>query len=53
MILIRPSRIYISSANADMRKGIDGFASIVSQKFRLDPLTDMRRAAAPNRMLLQ
>ena len=41
MILIKPSKIYISSANADMRKGIDGFASIVSQKFKLDPLTDM------------
>ena len=41
MIVIRPSKIYISSANADMRKGIDGFASIVSQRFKLDPLTDM------------
>ena len=41
MILIKPSKIYISSANADMRKGIDGFASIVSQLFKLDPLTDM------------
>lgn len=41
MILIKPSKIYISSANADMRKGIDGFASIVSQLFRLDPLSDM------------
>ena len=41
MIQIKPSKIYISSANADMRKGIDGFASIVSQLFKLDPLTDM------------
>ena len=41
MILIKPSKIYISSANADMRKGIDGFSSIVAQKFKLDPLSDM------------
>ena len=41
MIVIRPSKIYISSANADMRKSIDGFVSIVAQKFKLDPLTDM------------
>ena len=41
MILVRPSKIYISSANTDMRKGIDGFSSIVAQKFKLDPLSDM------------
>ena len=40
MLSIQPSKIYISSANADMRKGIDGFASIVEQQFRLDPMSD-------------
>ena len=34
-----PSEIYISSANADMRKGLDGFASIVEQQFKLDPMS--------------
>ncbi|MBR1750355.1 MAG: IS66 family insertion sequence element accessory protein TnpB [Ruminococcus sp.] len=37
MIVIRPSEIYISSANVDMRKSIDGLASLVQQRFRLDP----------------
>ena len=34
-----PTEIYISTANADMRKGLDGFASIVEQQFRLDPMS--------------
>lgn len=34
-----PNEIYISTANADMRKGLDGFASIVEQQFRLDPMS--------------
>ena len=40
MIVIRPSEIYISTANVDMRKSIDGLASLVQQRFRLDPLSD-------------
>ena len=34
-----PTEIYISTANVDMRKGLDGFASIVEQQFRLDPMS--------------
>ncbi len=41
MLILKPSKIYISSSNADMRKGIDGFASIVEQKFLLSPFADM------------
>lgn len=40
MIVIRPSEIYISSANVDMRKSIDGLTSIVMQRFKLDPVSD-------------
>ena len=40
MIVLRPSEIYISTANVDMRKSIDGLASVVQQKFRLDPVSD-------------
>ena len=40
MIVIRPSEIYISTANVDMRKSIDGLASLVQQRFRLDPFSD-------------
>ena len=40
MIVLRPSEIYISTANVDMRKSIDGLASVVQQQFRLDPLSD-------------
>lgn len=41
MLSIKPSKIYISSANADMRKGIDGFASIAEQQFMLNPMSDV------------
>ena len=40
MLTIEPSKIYISSANVDMRKSIDGLSSIVEQKFKLDPFSD-------------
>ena len=40
MIVLRPSEIYISTANVDMRKSIDGLASVVQQQFRLDPVSD-------------
>ena len=40
MLINKPQKIYISSANIDMRKGIDGLASIVQQKFELDPFED-------------
>lgn len=40
MIILQPSEIYISTANADMRKSIDGLASIVLQQFKLDPMSD-------------
>ena len=35
-----PSHIYISSDNVDMRKSIDGLASIVENTFKLDPFSD-------------
>ena len=41
MLIIKPSKIYISSANVDMRKSIDGLAFIVEQKFALNPLSDI------------
>ena len=41
MLMIKPSKIYISSANVDMRKSIDGLASIVEQKFVLSSISDM------------
>lgn len=40
MILLRPSQIYISSANVDMRKSIDGLAAVVTGKFQLSPFED-------------
>ena len=40
MILRPPGKIYISSANVDMRKSIDGLSSIVGQKFQLDMFSD-------------
>lgn len=41
MLILRPSKIYISSANVDMRKSIDGLACIVEQKFKLPAQSDM------------
>lgn len=38
-MLGKPSEIYISGANADMRKGLDGFVSIVEQQFKLNPMS--------------
>ena len=40
MIFKPPEKIYISSANVDMRKSIDGLSSIVQQKFQLDMFSD-------------
>lgn len=40
MLTITPSKIYISSANVDMRKSIDGLSSIVQQRLRLDLMSD-------------
>ena len=40
MIFNPPEKIYISSANVDMRKSIDGLSSIVQQKFQLDMFSD-------------
>lgn len=36
MLTIRPEKIYISSANVDMRKSIDGLSAIVEQDFKLN-----------------
>ena len=36
MLTIRPEKIYISSANVDMRKSIDGLSAIVEQNFKLN-----------------
>lgn len=41
MLNFSTSKIYISSANIDMRKQIDGLASIVEQQFKLDAMTNM------------
>ena len=40
MLIFKPSNVYISSANVDMRKSIDGLSSIVEQNFNLSPLSD-------------
>lgn len=40
MLTIESSKIYISSANVDMRKSIDGLSSIVEQQLGLDPFSD-------------
>lgn len=40
-MIFKPSKIYISSANVDMRRQIDGLASIVEQQFQLSPMSDM------------
>lgn len=40
MLIFKPAKVYISSANVDMRKSIDGLSSIVEQKFKLSPLSD-------------
>ncbi len=41
MLICRPSKVYISSSNVDMRKSIDGLACIVEQKFKLPAQSDM------------
>lgn len=41
MLINRPSKIFISSANVDMRKSIDGLAYIVEQKFKLPTQSEM------------
>ena len=41
MILKLPDKIYISSANVDMRKSIDGLVSIVEGKFHLTSTEDI------------
>lgn len=41
MLICRPSKVYISSSNVDMRKSIDGLAYIVEQKFKLPAQSDM------------
>ena len=40
MILNLPDKIYVSSANVDMRKSIDGLAAIVHGRFELDSMSD-------------
>ena len=36
MLTIHTEKIYISSANVDMRKSIDGLSAIVEQNFKLN-----------------
>lgn len=36
MLTIHPEKIYISSANVDMRKSIDDLSAIVEQNFKLN-----------------
>ena len=33
-------KVYISCGYTDLRKGIDGLASMVQQQFQLDPFTN-------------
>ncbi len=41
MVIIQaPQKIYISSANVDMRKSIDGLSAIVQCNFKLDPMSE-------------
>ena len=40
MILTLPNKIYISSANVDMRKSIDGLVSIVEDSFNCSSTDD-------------
>lgn len=40
MMLRLPEKIYISSANVDMRKSIDGLAAIVQGRFEFDVMSD-------------
>lgn len=40
MLNIKPDKIYISTANVDMRKSIDGLSAIVEQKFHLNQFGD-------------
>lgn len=40
MLIFKPEKIFISSANVDMRNGIDGLSAIVLQKFQLDPFSN-------------
>lgn len=39
-MILKPDKIYISSANVNMRNGIDGLSAVVQQKFLLDPFSD-------------
>ena len=36
----RAARLYLACGYTDLRRGIDGLASIVQQRFRLDPFSD-------------
>lgn len=40
MLISQPEKIFISSANVDMRKSIDGLSSIVEQCFQLSQFDD-------------
>ena len=40
MLISQPDKIFISSANVDMRKSIDGLSSIVEQCFQLSRFDD-------------
>ena len=40
MLTIHPEKIYISSANVDMRKSIDGLSAIVEQNFKLNQFSN-------------
>ena len=43
MLTIHPEKIYISSANVDMRKSIDGLSAIVEQNFKLNQFSNSGR----------
>ena len=37
---LRPENIYVVCGRTDMRKSIDGLASMIQERFKLDPFSD-------------
>ena len=38
--IIHPERVYIACGYTDLRRGIDGLAGLVQEKYRLNPFTE-------------
>ena len=37
---LQPEKVYIACGYTDLRRGIDGLAGLVQERFRMDPYTD-------------